>query len=152
MSADDSAEKPRGRPFVSGDARANKQGRPRGSRCKALQALDAIGDENAQQILTVVIAKAKKGDVRSCEIVLDRCWPAREGRPLAFPLPEIVQPSDIVAAIGTLLSGVASGTLTSEEAQNIVCLFDGLRRAHEATALERRVSALEEASERAHER
>jgi hypothetical protein len=146
--ADESAEKPRGRPFVSGDERANRAGRPRGSRCRALRVLDQIGDENAQQILAAVVKKAKQGDMRAAEIILSRAWPQRHGRPVRFDMPSITTPPDIVAAISSLLQQVAAGSLTTEEAATVVTLLDGLRRSHEATILEQRVSALEAAEQR----
>jgi hypothetical protein len=146
--ADETAKKlPRGKPFVSGDARQNKRGRPKGSRCLALRVLDQIGTDNAEQILAAVVKKAKQGDMRAAEIILSRAWPQRNGRPIAFPLPEIVQPSDVVKAISTLLHQVSTGKLTSEEAATIVTLLDALRRAHEAVELEQRVAALEAAEQ-----
>jgi hypothetical protein len=51
-----SAKKPRGKPFEPGN-RANPSGRPKGSRCLALRALDQIGDENAKAVLQAVIKK-----------------------------------------------------------------------------------------------
>jgi hypothetical protein len=63
-------------------------------------------------------------------------------------MPSITTPPDIVAAISSLLQQVAAGSLTTEEAATVVTLLDGLRRSHEATILEQRVSALEAAEQR----
>ena len=62
-------------------------GRPAGSRNKATLALDKIAEDAGQDILKTMVEAAKGGDMRAAELVLQRIWPVRKGRPLSLSLP-----------------------------------------------------------------
>src|SRR6478752_7573368 len=64
-------------------------GRPRGARHAALLALDAIGADNARDVMQAVVDAARGGDMRAAEILLSRLWPQRKGRPVALDLPAL---------------------------------------------------------------
>jgi hypothetical protein len=140
--ADKTAKKPRGKPFAPGN-RANLHGRPKGSRCLALRALDAVGDENAMAVLAAVVKKARQGDMRAAELVLSHCWPERKGRPISFDLPDIARPADLTLALSAVLKAASTGRLTCEEASALAVLFDGQRKLFEFVELEARVAVLE---------
>jgi hypothetical protein len=75
---------PRGavHPFKPGNP--GGPGRPADSRNKATLALDRIADDAGEDILNAMVAAAKGGDIRSADLVLQRIWPVRKGRPLSL--------------------------------------------------------------------
>lgn len=127
------------RPGQSG----NPAGRPRGSRDRALAALDAIGDQNAAEVLQAVVTAAKGGDIRAADVVLSRLWPSRKGRAVAIDLPVIRAASDLPAAIGAVVQAVATGEVSPEEGQAITAILEGQRKAIETADLARRIEELE---------
>src|SRR5690349_20810490 len=101
-------EKPGGsRRFQKGQS-GNPRGRPKGLRHAALWALDVIGTEAAGDILKTVVAAAKGGDIRACELLLKRLWPERRGHPVALNLPPVTETQDIVSALAAITAAVAS--------------------------------------------
>ncbi len=85
----------------------------------------------------------------AARLVLERIVPIRKGRPVAFDLPAIETPADVVKAVGALVSEVARGELTPEEAATVAGLLEMYRRTIETCEIEQRLSELErEASER----
>lgn len=77
-------------------------GRPVGSRDKASLALDKIADDAGEDILNKMVDAAKGGDLRAADLVLQRIWPVRKGRPLSLSLllPVIKTAADVVTALG----------------------------------------------------
>jgi hypothetical protein len=145
MGASDMIEKPHreksGR-FASGN-RANPAGRPKGSRHHALIALDKIGEDHAADVLRRVVADAIAGDVRSAEIILNRVWPARKGRPVSLTFCEVKTAADVVGATANVLAGMSSGAISPDEAQAITAVIETQRRAIETADLEARIAKLE---------
>lgn len=77
-------------------------GAPVGSRDKASLALDKIADDAGEDILNKMVDAAKGGDLRAADLVLQRIWPVRKGRPLSLSLllPVIKTAADVVTALG----------------------------------------------------
>ena len=78
-------------------------------------------------------------------IVLDRIVPPRRDRPVSFGLPPMLEAADAAKAMAAIADAVAVGDLTPAEAGELTKLVDTYVRAIEATDLEVRVRALEEA-------
>ena len=121
----------------------NPAGKPKGARHAALIALDAIGAENAQDVLASVVAAAKAGDMRAADILLRRLWPERKGRPVALDLPKLCSAADLASALGAVAGAVASGELSPEEGQAVAAILEVQRRAIETAELETRIAVLE---------
>lgn len=121
----------------------NPNGRPKGARHAAHVALDAIGQDGAEDVVRAVVEAAKGGDMRAAEILLRRCWPEPKGRPIKLALPKIETPADIVAAMAVVTSAVSEGELPPEQAQVVAGLFETQRRAIETAEIEARLAALE---------
>jgi hypothetical protein len=121
----------------------NPDGRPRGSRHRALRALDSIGERGAIEALRTVVRAAARGDIAAAKILLDRVWRAPNGRVVRIDLPTMTGSSDLVAAAGAVVDAVATGELTPEEAQAVMAVLDGHRRAVETAELQQRVADLE---------
>ncbi len=140
--AETTGRKQHGRQFPKGVS-GNPKGRPKGSRHQALLALDALGESNAQDILRTVIESARGGDLRACEILLSRLWPARKGRPINLPIPDLKSTGDLLTALQKIVAAVAAGILTTEEGNSIAELLDTHRKMIETAELEQRIAALE---------
>ena len=140
--AETTGGKQRGRPFPKGVS-GNPAGRPQGARHAALVALDAIDSAAATAILERVIADAKAGDIRASEIVLGRIWPARKGRAITLPLPDVKTAADVTRAMATVIDAMSSGDLSPDEAAAVSAVLEGQRQAVETEGLEARIAALE---------
>jgi hypothetical protein len=131
----------RGRPFEPGNTFG--RGRPEGSRNKATLLLDALASDKATAILEKVVAAAEGGDIRACELVLNRVWPPRKGSPRAYPIRNVEGAADIPAALSDVLRAVASGEMTAEEGGAVAAIIETQRKMIELTELETRIAALE---------
>jgi hypothetical protein len=108
-----------------------------------LLALDAIGADNACEVMQAVVGAARAGDMRAAEILLSRLWPQRRGRPVALDLPPLTTAADVSAALAATASAMAEGTLSPEEAGAVAAVIETQRRAIETLELEARIAALE---------
>ena len=142
--ADDSprqnAPTTRGRPFPPGNP-----GRPQGSRNRASVLLDRIADDEAGEVLRVVLDAAKGGDLRAAEIILGRTWPPRRGRPIQLTLPTVTTAGEVLEALGAVIDATAKGEVTPDEAATVAAILETKRKAIETVDIERRVAALEQA-------
>ena len=122
----------------------NPAGRPTGTRSKAMLALDALADGEANGIALAMIEAAKKGDTTAGRMLLERIWPVRKGRGISFELPEVTTADQLPGAISTVTRQVANGDLSPDEGAAIVSLLEAHRKAIETGELAARVAALEE--------
>ena len=91
------------RPGQSG----NPAGRPKGSRHKALMAIDLMLDGESEAITRKAIELAKAGDLTAIRICLDRTAPARRDRTVAFALPRMETVADAFKALGAVAEAAA---------------------------------------------
>lgn len=122
----------------------NPAGRRAGTRSKALLALDALADGEADAIARAMIDKAKEGDTTAGRMLLERIWPVRKGRGITFDLPEVEKADELPDAIVAVTRQVAEGELSPDEGAAIVSLLEAHRKALETSDLAARVAALEE--------
>ena len=139
---ENSVPKQGGGQFQPGQS-GNPAGKPRGTRHRALLALDAIGAAGAEEVLRKVVEDAKAGDIRAAEILLRRVWPERKGRLVEFDLPPVVSAADAVQASAAIVAAVATGELTPDEAQAVASVVEIQRRAIETAELAERIAVLE---------
>jgi hypothetical protein len=136
------AAKPRGRPFQPGQS-GNPAGRPRGSRNRVTQYLEAFIENQGEALAARAVQKALEGDSPLLRALLDRIVPPRRERAIEFDVTKIVTASDARAASTALLAASARGEISLKEA----ALFMGLLASHvklvETAGLEPRVDALE---------
>jgi hypothetical protein len=131
------------RPGFKPGRSGNPQGKPKGTRNKALVALDAIGEANAREILQAAVDAAKGGDMRAIDTILSRVWPARKGRPVALDLPAVTDAAGVLEALSRITQATAAGEITPDEGQALAGLLEVQRRAIETQELEARIAALE---------
>ncbi len=124
--------------FASGNP-----GKPKGSRHKATQAIEAMLEGQQEALTQSAIDRALEGDVTALRLCLDRIAPARKDAPVSFDLPEIETMGDAANAARAILRAVADGEVTPLEAASVMAVVEQFRRTLETTEIERRITALE---------
>jgi hypothetical protein len=134
-----SQNKPRGRPFLLGNA-----GRPRGSKNKTTQILDQLAEGQAEQLMQKVIELANGGDVACLRMMLDRISPVRKGTPINIDLPPIKTLQDVLAVIPLLWTAIADGRLTPDEVGAMSLFAERSMTAIELKDFDKRIEVLEQ--------
>jgi hypothetical protein len=132
-----------GRPFEKGQS-GNPAGRAQGSRNKATIALQALLDEEGEQITRKAIEMAKAGDSAALRLILERLIPPVKERRLALELPKVETAAGITAAIGVVLEAVGAGKITPSEGQALAGLLEAQRKNLETVEMEARLTAIEQ--------
>ena len=118
-------------------------GRPVGSRNAINRTLDQLVGDSAETIVRKMIEAASDGDRVAARLVLNRIWSAPRGRPVQIALPEIEQPSDLVAAHAAVMAAIASQEITPQDGAALASVLETHRRAFELVGQEKRVETLE---------
>jgi hypothetical protein len=118
-------------------------GRPKGSKHKTTLIAEKLMQDDAREIVKSVIAAAKKGDMTACKIVLDRIAPIRKGRPIRVDLPEAHTAGDVAAALAAVVTAMAAGELTPDEASMVASVLEVRRKSIETVELENRLRTVE---------
>ena len=132
----------------SADGRFGKgnAGRPKGTRNKATQAVEALLDGEAEALTRKAVDLALKGDISALKLCMDRIAPPRKDRPIRIDLPHASTAHETVTLSEAILRQVAQGELTPLEAQPVMAMVEQYRRIMETAELEQRISALEQTS------
>ena len=141
-SADNTAEKQRGRPFKKGQS-GNPAGKPKGARNRSTVAAELLLDGESGELTRKMVELAKAGDTTALRLCLERILPPRKDRPVSFPLPRIESAEDADKAMAAIVSAVASGELTPIEARDVSATIQVYLNALENSALEARIAAIE---------
>ncbi len=141
---DSTGRKQKPQAFKPGQS-GNPAGRPKGSRNKALLALQALLDGEADEIGRKAVEMAKIGDTAAMRLVMERLLPPRKDRPIMFTLPKLETAADAVKATAALVEAVSLGDITPGEASELSKLVDGFTNALKAEDLQKRVEAIEAA-------
>ena len=141
--ADTPLKKQRGKPFQPGQS-GNPKGKPKGARCKATLAAQALLDGEAEALTRKAVELALEGDLTALRLCLERIVPPRKDSPVKVTLPTLESAADIPTVTNALLEAVARGELTPSEAQAVAGLVEAHRKALETEELERRIAALEQ--------
>jgi hypothetical protein len=126
-------------PGVSG----NPAGRPPGARNKATVLAEKLMSDDAEAVTRAVIEAAKGGDMVAARIVLDRIVPPRRGRPVLLELGATETSRDVSAILSALVTTMAAGEITPEEAATAASVIESKRRAIETVEIEERLKRLE---------
>jgi hypothetical protein len=129
-------------PFEKGES-GNPAGRPRGARNQATLLMQNLLADDAEAIGRKAIEMAKGGDLTAIRLCMDRLAPARKDEPVAFELPPIEKPADIVAATASIVAAVAAGELTPSQAAELSKVIDVHVRALESKDFDERLTKLE---------
>ncbi|MCJ2135609.1 DUF5681 domain-containing protein [Methylobacterium sp. J-026] len=113
----------------------NPAGKPRGTKNKSTQLMEALLDQWGENLTKKLIQLALKGDVQALRLVFERLMPVRKDRPITFPLPEITTALDIPRATAAILEGATNGELSPSDAEALMGLIEGHRGAIETHIL-----------------
>ncbi|MEM1051137.1 MAG: hypothetical protein AAGI28_03495 [Pseudomonadota bacterium] len=118
-------------------------GRTPGSRNKTTVAVERLLEGEHEALTRAAIDKALDGDTTAMRLCLDRIAPPRKDSPVKFKLPPIESAEDAVTASSALLSAVAEGEVTPDEAGRVMALLSSHKALVETCDLETRIAALE---------
>ena len=121
----------------------NPAGKPRGTRCKATVAAQALLDGESEALTRKAVDLALAGDMTALRLCLERIVPPRKDSPILVELPSMENAADIPAAMSSILAAVAAGELSPSEGTAVAGLVELNRRALETSELEQRIAALE---------
>jgi len=138
MTVQISPKKIRGRPFQPGNP-----GRPPGAKNKTTRLVEQLLSDEAENLTRKLIELAKKGNVGCLRDCIERLAPRRNGRAVDFQLPAIKHTQDIVAAMAAITTAVNNGSLSPEEAGNLVRVLEGHAKAIETYDFAVRLDRLE---------
>ena len=138
----ENTDKMQGTKFAPGQS-GNPAGKPKGARNKTTLAIEALLEGEADALARKAIEMAKDGDGPALRMCLDRLAPPRKDAPVCFDLPPIKSVADAVEASSAVLSAVAAGDVTPDEAARIMSLLTLHKVLVETGEFERRLEALE---------
>ena len=141
-SAEQSAQKQRGRPFEPGRS-GNPNGRPKGARNHVTRAVEALIDGQGEALGAKAVEKALQGDSTMLRALLSTLVPLRRERTVEFDLPKIESAADARKASSAVIAACAAGELSPHEAREIMGLIWTHVGTTEVAELEARVDALE---------
>ena len=133
-------------------ARGNRGGPGRPRARDRITALDERVAEAGLDLIEAALEEAKGGNVRAMEMLLDRIWPARRGRPVEIDAPEIRSIPDLVPASAAVTNAVLNGDVTPDEGRAAARVLDRHGNIIALADLERRMSELEAEDVEARER
>jgi hypothetical protein len=137
-----------GREPGTGRFAAGNPGRPRGTRLKATLTAEALLDGEAQALTRKAIEAALDGGIMALRLCLERILPARRLRIVRVDLPRLTSVADAPAAVAAITEAVSAGEIAPDEAAELTRLVEGFVKVVEISDMERRLRALEEASDR----
>ncbi|HLG44848.1 MAG TPA: hypothetical protein VKY24_01295 [Reyranella sp.] len=123
-------------------AKGNRGGRPRAR--DRIVALDERVAEVGDDLIEAALKVAKDGNVRAIEMLLDRIWPVRRGRPVEIEAPEIRSVPDLVPATAAVANAVLNGAITPREGAAAMRVIEAHRSMIVTVDLAQRMTALEE--------
>ena len=107
--------------------------------------MEALLDGESEALTRKAIELAKGGDMQALRLCLDRILPPRKDRPIEFAMPVITNIEDAARAMAAVTTAVALGEITATEAADVSRLVETYVRSVEASDLEKRLRAIEEA-------
>ena len=129
-------------------ASGNPAGKPPGARHRTTLAVEALLQGEAEGLTRKAVEMALGGDTTALRLCMDRIAPPARERAVQVDLPAIESPADAPRAALALIEAAAAGSVTPGEAQALMGLLDGYRRASELADIEMRLAALEADRER----
>ena len=119
-------------------------GKPKGTRHRTTQAVEALLDGEAEVLTRKAVELALEGDTTALRLCLERIAPPRREAPVTVEIPVIETAGDLPKAIAVLLQAAGRGDLTPGEAGRLAALVGEAGRAIELHDLEVRLQRLEE--------
>jgi hypothetical protein len=102
-------------------------GRPRNPVSSAALELDRLGTAVAEELMLRTIERARRGNLRATEIVLQRVWPVRRHRPIELDPPGNGLTSLLLNEHAALAQAMMNGDITPQDAQAATRVFKALQ-------------------------
>ena len=102
-------------------------GRPRNPVSSAALELDRLGTEVAQELMLNTIERARRGNLRATELVLQRIWPVRRHRPIELDPPPGDGLCNLLSEHAALAHAMMNGDITPQDAQAATRVFKALQ-------------------------
>src|SRR4051812_22326641 len=93
-------------------SKGNPGGPGRPHRRDRAAALDLRAAEAAPELIDVALKEAKGGNLKAVEMLLDRIWPVRRGRPVEIAARPIRATADLLPVGAALSDAVLNGDVT----------------------------------------
>ena len=129
--------------LADGKFAAGNPGKPKGARWRMSRAAEELMQGEADKLSRKCIDMALAGDSTALRLCMERIAPAPKERPIAIDLPEINGAEDHPSVIASIFAAVATGNLTTAEAQALSAVLEQHRRAVETATIISRIEALE---------
>lgn len=110
-------------------------GRPHGSRNRAALFAEQIMYREVESIFTVLVDKAKDGDMTALKIVADRICPTRKDIPVRIKTNRLKSTEDIPLAMKDIVNTALEGDISPFEAANLASAVDLYRKSVETDEL-----------------
>jgi hypothetical protein len=127
----------------SGRFGPGNSGKPKGTRHRTTQAVEALLDGEAEALTRKAVELALDGDTVALRLCLERIAPPRREAPVTVEVPEIQTAGDLPKAIAVLLQAAGRGDLTPGEAGRLAALVGEAGKALELHDIEVRLQRLE---------
>ena len=121
----------------------NPAGKRPGTRHRATLAVEALLEGQAAKLTRKAIALALEGDTMALRLCLDRIAPPRRGQRIPIDLGPLEGADGLAGAATAVLSAMAAGACSAEEAQSMIAVIEAAGAAYERRDLEARIVALE---------
>lgn len=118
-------------------------GKPKGTRHRTTQAVEALLDGEAEALTRKAVELALEGDTTALRLCLERIAPPRREAPVNVEIPVIETAGDLPKAIAVLLQAAGRGDLTPGEAGRLAALVGEAGKAIELHDIELRLQRLE---------
>ena len=120
----------------------NPNGRPKGSRNRSTLAAETLLDGEAEALTRKAIELALDGDLGAVRLCLERLIPARRSRVIQFDLPETSTVEDVVIAYDAVITAMADGEISPDEAATVAGVLESKRKAIETVELAEELNAM----------
>lgn len=121
----------------------NPAGRPPGARNRTTTMAEDLLHGEAEELMRIVIEKAKAGDMTALRLCLDRVVPPNRRRAVEVELPEMRTLGDATDALGRLATAAAEGRITPSDAGEMQKVIMGFGSMLAAATFEQRLAKLE---------
>ena len=101
-------------------------GRPRNAVTEVATVLDRRGVEVAEELMALTVKRARRGNLRAAEMVLQRMWPKRRNRTIAIELPAGDGLPNLLTEHQALAAAMLSGDVTPQDAEAAVRVLKAL--------------------------
>jgi hypothetical protein len=103
-------------------------GRPRNPLSAVAGDLDRLGVDVAEELMRNTIERARKGNLKATEMVLQRVWPARRHRPIELDPAPGDGLGNLLSEHAALAAAMMNGEITPQDAQAATRVFKALQQ------------------------